>query len=487
MEKKWLQMIILFVATTAVLSLFAWDRVLEPSPHFHFLDLANSFLEGRLDTDTPKRYRGQTPKPDDARGRQEAIDRHLTGGDGRTTGWNDWASIRTIKLTDGTVVRGVFPWSDQQGDIRKRFRTLDGVEMVIDDVDIAKDCGGGNQQCDETTYYVSFPPFPAIAMMPLFILFGYDTNDVLFTIANAGLNAVLLFALLEYLRRRGLSQRSSKENLLLVILFTFGTVNFFSSIRGEVWFTALILGITLHLAFIYFAIEARYPFWAGVMLGLGMATRTPIAFAFVFFLFELFRDGDRFRFIGVKPLLLKLVAFGIPVLVVGGCLMWYNIARFDSPFEFGHTFLAGGTRPSIREHGLFSFWFLKNNLAAAFTNPPVIDGFPPYIHITRHGLSIFFVTPAIMWTFWPKRKDLFMLGCGITALVVAIPDLFYQNTGWSQFGYRFALDFLPYIFILLAVGSRPFTKGFYIAFAISILMSTLGAITFDRMPAFYYD
>jgi len=486
--QRWIRLGVLFIASASALALVSWDRVLGPSAHFHFLDLANSFLHGRLDTDTPTRTRGMRPRPDDPRGLQAAVDRHLTGPDGKSVGFNDWASIHVITLADGTVVKGVFPWSDSQTDERNRFRALDGTERVIDrNLDIRNGCGSPGGLCDETKYYVSFPPFPAVVLMPLFLAFGYDTNDVLFTILNAAANTVLLFLLLEALRVRGLSARSPRENLVLALLFTFGTVNFFSAIRGEVWFTALILGVTLNLWFIWASLEARHPFWAGVALACAMATRTPLAFAFVFFGLEMLRDGERLRWPGFAVVLRKGVAFAIPVLAAGAALMAYNYARFESFTEFGHTYLAGGTRPSIREHGLFSFWFLRNNLAAAITNPPVLDGFPPYIHITRHGLSLFFCTPALLYVFWPRGVSAFARNAAIAAAAVAVPSLFYQNTGWAQFGYRFALDYLPFLFVLLAVGGRRFTKVFWAAMVLSFAMNLLGAVTFDRMPQFYYD
>lgn len=477
-----------FVLSAILLSLFSWDRVLSPSRHFHFLDLANSFLNGRLDTDTPNRLRGEAERPDDAPGLRDAVRRHTAEG-AKTVGWNDWAALRVITLTDGTEVKGAFPWNDQPGDAKKRFRTVDGQELVIDaDLDVARTCGpNGTSRCDQTLNFVSFPPFPAIAMMPGFLIFGYDFNDTLFTVLDAALNALLLLLLLELLVSRGLSQRSRRENVMLALLFTFGTVSLFSSIRGEVWFSALILGITMNILFMLFALEARHPFLAGLMLGLGMATRTPLAFAVVFFALELLRDGDRMRWPGWAPLLKKGALFALPVLAVGIALMAYNLARFDNAFEFGHTYLANGTRPSIREHGLFSPWFLKNNLAAFLSNPLVIDGTKPFVHVTLHGLSLFVCTPALLWLLWPRRWSKLATNLAIAAACLAIPNLFYQNTGWRQFGYRFALDFMPYLFALLAVGSARFSRLFYVAVVLSLLVNAFGAVTFDRMGQFYYD
>lgn len=476
-----------FLASALVLTLFAWDRAAGPSPQFHFLDLANSLLTHRLDTDTPRRRKGQRPRPGDPPGLQAAVNRQLGGQDGQG-GWNDWASIHVITLKGGTVVKGVFPWSDQQGDARKRFVTTTGQRMVIDrHLDVEKGCGVPGVPCDKVEYFVSFPPFPSIVLTPLFLAFAYNVNDVVFTAINAAFNASVFFLLLEYLVSLGLSRRTRRENLLLTLFFTFGTVNFFSSIRGEVWFTAQIIGITLNLLYILAAIEARHPFLAGLCLGVGMATRTPIAFAFPFFGLELLRRGGHLRLVEVRTCLRKAIIFAAPVLAVGFVLMAYNHARFDNPFEFGHTFLAGGTRPSIRDHGLFSFWFLRHNLAAALTNPPVIDGVAPFIHITRHGLGLLWTSPLLLLLLWPGRMSMFAKELLITALIVAIPSLFYQNTGWEQFSYRFALDYLPYLVLVLTVTDRPFDRKFYVLLAVSLVMNAFGALTFGRMRQFYYD
>ena len=133
-----------------------------------------------------------------------------------------------------------------------------------------------------------FPPGPALVMLPFAAIWGYDTNDVLITIIFGGLNALLLFMVLELLAARGHSARTREEHLWLTLMFAFGTVAFFVSVRGEVWFTALVMGVTFNLAFMLAALDLKRPLLAGLLLGLGMATRTPLAFCFVFFAWQLF-------------------------------------------------------------------------------------------------------------------------------------------------------------------------------------------------------
>jgi hypothetical protein len=486
--------LLLFVVGAVGLALPAWDRLKQPSPHMHFVDLAESFLAGRLDTDTPKRHRGGRPQPDDPPGYQDAIDRHLTDG-GKPVGPNDWSSYRILTLVGGEEIRGVFPWKDDSGSKSKHFRTLDGTEMVIDlSRDVKKGCDGKqHKRCDETVYYMSFPPFPSVAILPFVLLWHYDFNDVIFTVLLGALNLALLFLLLEALRRRGWSARPTRENVWLALLFTFGTVHYFSAVRGEVWFTALILGVTLHLGYIWCALDARRPFWAGVFLAAGLATRTPIAFAFVFFALQLLFPGGRWSGAPFVEKVKKGLLFAAPILAVGGALMWFNHARFENPFVFGHEYLLEGTRASIREHGLFSFHFLNGNLSAALVNLPRFTTSPPFAQITRHGLSLLATTPFFLYLLWPRREGWSDADrwrhkvLWIAVAFTAIPSLFYQNTGWAQFGYRFGLDWLPYFLVLLAMSRRPLTRGQKVLIGVCIAINLFGAITFGRYGAFFYD
>jgi hypothetical protein len=472
----------LFAIVVAAYALTAWDRVLGPSPQFHFVDLAQSFLDGRLDTETPRQPAWRT-EPDDPRGYREAIRRTVAAG-----GWNDWAAIRTLTLRDGTVVRGVFPWSDAPDEKKHLFHTLDNEERkVVIPGDLARTCGEtGRGLCDETHQYVSFPPFPAVVMMPFVAIWGYDTNDVLITIGFGGLNAVLLFFLLQLLVERGHSTRSRRDNAWLAIAFSLGTAAFFASNRGEVWFTALVFGVTLNTLFMLAALDLRHPLLAGLFLALGMATRTPIAFCVVFFAWQLFLPDNRWRNDRWREIFLKGTLFSLPILAVGGLLLAYNQARFGMPLEFGHSFLSGGAAQRVRDHGLFSTWYLNLNLQAALVNVPRLVSDAPYLLISKHGLGLLFSTPVLFLLMRPAAMPPIRRALWLAVAAAAIPGLLYQNTGWEQFAYRFAMDYFPYLMALLAVGGRPLTGRVKAVILFGVAVNLLGAITFGRMPGFYY-
>lgn len=496
-----------FLVVTAVYALTSSGYLRHPSPHFHFVDMANSFLHGRVDTDTPRRRGGSRPQPDDPRGFQAAVDRATRGG---REGWNDWASYRVLKLNGGETVRGVWPWKDVNGPKKNDFYTLDGKIMVIDPArDIATGCDPQRPQarCDEVVYQVSFPPFPALVMLPSVAVFGYDTHDVVITLLFGALSALLFWLWLERLAGERMIFHDRRDRLWLVALFAFGTVSWYCAIRGAVWFTALTMGVTLHLAALLAAERARRPILAGILVGLGVATRTPLLFGAVFLPLEaLFPNG---RWLGgdgaagARRAARAIALYTAPLIAIGLLLAWFNWIRWENPTEFGHFYLLEGTRAPTREHGLFNFHFLNHNLSAAVTNLPKLVGHAPYVQITRHGLGLLASTPALFALFgapprhpdapalagdpMADRRRALMRNLAITAACIATPALFYQNDGWQQFGYRFALDFLPALLGVFALRVGRLSRGTKVLIGIAIVIQLFGAITFGRYEQFYYD
>jgi hypothetical protein len=67
----------------------------------------------------------------------------------------------------------------------------------------------------------------------------------------------------------------------------------------------------------------------------------------------------------------------------------------------------------------------------------------------------------------------------LTVAATALPGLLYQNTGYAQFGFRFSLDYTPYLVVLVAVSGwrllRPIPLA---ALGLGALVSFWGALAF---------
>ncbi len=350
----------------------------------------------------------------------------------------------------------------------------------------------------EGKWYVSFPPAPAVLMIPGVAIFGMDFNDTIFTLLFAAMGPALLLLLLELLIASGRLERNRFETALLGLVYGVGTVYFFAAVQGTVWYTAHMVGGVFLLLFAIFSIDAKHPILAGLALGLAFACRPPMLLAFPFFLYMLLSAAktdeskklgpwivESMKSIGVTRLIKTLALFALPVALTIVALMLLNWGRFDDPFEFGHKYLQVRWRDRIDTWGLFNYHYLSRNLAVAFTLLPWLSIDEPHIQISRHGLAIWFTTPVLVYALFPKRVSAFYKFLAITVLFASVPSLLYQNSGWIQFGYRFSLDYTPFLFLMVAASGRGFKKLFIALCAFALVVNLFGAWSFDRHWKYY--
>ncbi len=472
-DKTRITCVVLFLVGFAVYALVSGQRLQKQSSDPHFVLQADAWLHGQLTIDPP--WKGDDP-----------------------------ARVQTVQLKNGDTVRGRYlktrgwvvgsPWFKQAivnpkpGKQRmpksRFFRTTAGQDIAQHE--IAKSL--------KTESYVSFPPVPALLMLPQTAIHGRIANDVVPTLFIAALILPLCFLTLRQFRIQGLSTRTDSENIWLSLQLSFGTVLFFVSVAGRVWFTAHVVGVAFAMAYAYFAVGARRPILAGLMLGLAALSRTPMAFMFPFFALEAcravcgdawYKDWKTSLQTHWRPLAKRWALFALPILGLAALAMLHNYLRFDSFTEFGHSYLAVRQQGMIEKYGLFDYEYLRRNLSVAFTLLPSFTSTAPYIHISGHGLALWFTTPLFVTLLWPRRKGLLHTSLWLTVALVAIPILFYQNSGWVQFGYRFSLDFTVFLVLLLAIGNRPLTKVSKSLIVLSILINLFGAYTFGRQFKYY--
>lgn len=455
---------ILFALGLVVYGLVAWDRIGRQSAAPHFVLQADAWLHGELAIDKPK-------------------------GD-------DWAKVETVVLDDGREASG------RRLRSRPMFKQLGGDEIDAKRIRSSKGF----------TSYVSFPPFPALLMVPGALIAGKGANDVIPTLIIAALILPLCLLLLRRLVEAKLSTRTLADDLWLVATLAFGSVLFFSAVQGKVWFTAHVVGVALALVYAWASIEARHPIIAGLALGAAALTRTPMAFMFPLFVFEVWRmasrkvSDDTVAKLGEgvpeasasgrmnlragkaavrRAMIRPLVRFAIPIAAFAIAGMIYNYVRFGSFTEFGHSFLEVRQQAQIEQFGLASTKYLGRNLAVALALLPEPLHKAPWFQISGHGLALWFTTPLLLTLLRPRDKTVLHLPLYVTFAAVALPSLLYQNSGWVQFGYRFSLDYMVFLIMLLALGGRPlrtFSKGLII---FGVVVNLFGAITFDRKWEYY--
>lgn len=457
----------IYLITTLVYAAVAGGRLRQHSNDNHYVYLAHGWLHGKLAFE-------QKPPLE-----------------------NDWAEVTELTLKQGETLRGTYLKTGG----KFSFRTTEGTRRVILPEEIAK---------RKQIYYISFPWFPAVLTLPFVAIWGLSFNDVLFFVLLAGLNPVLIFLTLRRLVALGYSERSLRDDLWLVGLFAFGTVYFFSAVIGEVWYAAHVVGVALTCFYVLASLQGKHPFWAGLCLGCGFVSRTPLLFTFPLIALTLLErhrkatdlDGNapsnavRFGFAWLRDYLKNTewrglcksyLLVALPIVCIVAIAMLFNAARFDDPFEFGHTYLNVRWTERIQRWGLFNYHFISRNLSVMTTLLPKILAEPPYVKISYHGLSLFVTTPMLVYLFWPKRKLALQPMLYATIALPMLLHLMYQNSGWIQFGYRFSLDYMVCLIALLALGGRPIGRVAQALILFGVIVNTFGAITFDRDWSFYFD
>ena len=93
------------------------------------------------------------------------------------------------------------------------------------------------------------------------------------------------------------------------------------------------------------------------------------------------------------------------------------------------------------------------NVDYLFLKLPTFMGEFPYFRPDGLGMSVFFTSPGLLLAVlapWRDRRSWLLL---LAAVLVLIPTLLYYGGGWLQYGYRYFLDSIPFIWALAAMGA----------------------------------
>lgn len=345
--------------------------------------------------------------------------------------------------------------------------------------------------------FVVYPPMPAIVLLPAVWVFGPGFEQATASIIIGAANVAIMHAVLLGI---GVQRR---PRIVLSLVFAFGTIVWYSAQAGSSWhFAHVVATAFMLLAIRACQLDARTAL-IGLLFGAAVISRLPLIMAAPFFAAYIadraIREpsGDRTVFGSLtalhprawvtRPAWGRLWELGVPLasgiaLPVIGYLI-YDYLRFGSPFETGYALIPGLLQEDQYRNGFFSVVNIPRKLYALFLSVPVqIEGFP-WIQ-SRHlgGLSIVLTTPLFVWALRARRPDWFGLGAWASVGLILVPILLHADPGGAQFGFRYAQDLYPFLFLLTVRGlsGRIPVEG-WIAIAIGGLINVWG------MGSTYFD
>jgi hypothetical protein len=330
-------------------------------------------------------------------------------------------------------------------------------------------------------WYVPNPPMPAFLMMlPMKIAGPKYLSVVRFSMLISAANAVLMFLLLERAARKQWFSLSRFGILLLIALFAFGTPMWWVGFNGRMWYLSQTVTVLFLLLAAFSVLEMKTAWLGGLFLGCAILARPNVAVIGILLLGMVVQNLSRAgRKLLAGALWKWILVSGGWILLSIAVLLGYNHLRFGNLLDFGYVTINGDPRivEAVKTYGMFHPHFIPLNLRVMFLEGVSIQPDWPFFSPHKIGMSMLWTSPALIFLVKKRRAMLWTAG-GWGAVILSILFLaMYHNTGADQFGYRYLLDFIIPLWLLLAAGLGPKPSRWFIGLVvISILVNLYGTI-----------
>lgn len=322
-------------------------------------------------------------------------------------------------------------------------------------------------------YCVVYPITPALLFLPFIGVSIPLSQSTLSHLIFALTGPVVYLLALHH-------QHQRRDAFLFAIAFCYGTLFFSLSAVGSAWFIAQTIGaFCVFLAFLLYKQDSRWGLLGtGVALGLAATSRLPLHLYLPLF-FWMIGKGKWKQW--------KQNSIAISIFLLGFLPLFllqrgYNFARYDTFSDQGYYLIPGKFAEPDFAHGQFHLGNISKHLQVfLFAMPKTIDSFP-FLVPSHYGLSIALTSPFLLLAvvLLVRRR---MFPEFMTMLSILILAMSHGTVGFAQFGYRFALDVYPLLFLGLlrekiSVRSRILL---WVVVLFSIVVNTWGVL------AFHYD
>jgi hypothetical protein len=297
-------------------------------------------------------------------------------------------------------------------------------------------------------WYVPYPPVPAVLLMPFVAIFGTNFHQQVASSIFGGVGVAFAWAAL------GRFELTLRARLGLTAVFGFGTTLWYTAAEGSAWYIGHSAAVMFSMAALALVLWRRWPFLVGFLIGAATFARLPAGLTAPFFLAMAAGIGwpprlpERSQWVTT---LRTVVAFGLGLAIPVGLYVLYNLARWGTVTDGSYVLIPGVLDdPVYAKHGILALEYIPRNLYAIFLRSWNYVDDPPFLQPSWMGLSLFLTTPLFAWLFRARLRDPRVAWAVVATALAAIPIITHGNVGFTQFGYRFSLDFQPMLFVILA-------------------------------------
>ncbi len=322
---------------------------------------------------------------------------------------------------------------------------------------------------DENKYFVVYPPGPALLSLPFVYLFGQDfPQQIIAHLLGAGF--VILTIKLSWTVKQ-----DKKLAIWSGLLVGLGSIMWFLSATGSVWYLGQVSAAFFLMAALVESLNKKRLFLIGAFLGLAYLSRPHTLLSLPIFLYLLKND---IRSKNIKSYL----SFLIPLFVFVGFDAIYNFTRYGIPINKGYFLIPGTLEEPWFEKGIMHPSYILEDLKIAFLGMPKILNRVPFIQPSWAGMAIWITTPAFIYSLFAPWKEKVVKLAWLSIFLIFLVVGVHGGTGFAQFGYRFAVDFYPFLIFLTIKGvARTGLKWHHWALLIfGVLVNLWGVIWINK-------
>jgi hypothetical protein len=396
-------------------------------------------------------------------------------------------------------------------------------------------------------HYMQHALGPAFMLVPLVMVFGMDVNQTLISALLGGLTAVIVYAITRRFSSDLRTQLALTVMAVFGTTFWFsaadgGVWHFAHTTAVMFLFAAIYATVNMRNALLAGAfIGAAFTCRPSVITA-GLFPL--IAFADMWLADE--PGVPLLRRIRLRPLISLAVGVA-PFLAFTGAVNYLRFGNpLESGYNLSEQIYQTNLL-HVYDQGIFDISYIKRHIPVVFEAMPVFSSQGPYVRPSWAGLALWAVSPALMlalfthlrryrvaaligaaalvlagavmlvaalgqqlrmttWStadlpfglhllpFWlliavaitlaVGLRDRLAIACWAAIVALALGDWMFAASGWAQFGYRYALDFMPFLW-LLAVMAVPRLRPYHVVLiGAAVLVNLWGVLwIFKFAPA----
>ncbi|HTK03228.1 MAG TPA: hypothetical protein VL401_00470 [Alphaproteobacteria bacterium] len=319
----------------------------------------------------------------------------------------------------------------------------------------------------ENKFAIVYPPVPALVSIPFIVVFGNKFEQQILSQLMGSL-AAFVWGWLAY----KLTNKKS-ISLWMFLLTAFGNIIWFLSATGSVWYVGQVCAFLFLTLTLYESLTKKRLLLIGLYFGLATLSRLQLSLALPLVVCLNWQSLKHIK---------KLISLFLLLSFFGIMYGTYNYLRFGSFLQTGYSLIPGVVEEPWYKEGIFSFSYIVDNLRVMFLSLPIFKNIFPFITPSWGGLAIWITTPTFIYSLFNNLKEKSVLFSWVSICLISFIIFTHGGTGFTQFGYRYAVDFYPILFFLIIKNliKNDLKWHHWILLTLSIIVNLWGVIWINK-------